>query len=53
MTNQYSRIAIITGASSGIGEATARRFVAGGFAVVGNARNAEKLRALEQEPVPQ
>ena len=49
MTNQYSRIAIITGASSGIGEATARRFVAGGFAVVGNARNAEKLRALEQE----
>ena len=49
MTNQYSRIAIITGASSGIGEATARRFVAGGFAVVGNARNAEKLRALEQK----
>jgi len=49
MTNQYSRIAIVTGASSGIGEATAKRFVAGGFAVVGNARNAEKLRALEQE----
>jgi NADP-dependent 3-hydroxy acid dehydrogenase YdfG len=49
MTDQYSRIAIITGASSGIGEATARRFVAGGFGVVGNARNAEKLRALEQE----
>ena len=52
MTNQYSRIAIITGASSGIGEATARRFVAAGFAVVGNARNAEKLRALEQEMGP-
>jgi NADP-dependent 3-hydroxy acid dehydrogenase YdfG len=52
MTNQYSRIAIITGASSGIGEATARRFVAGGFAVVGNARNAEKLRALEQQLGP-
>ncbi len=49
MTDQYSRIAIITGATSGIGEATARRFVAGGYGVVGNARNAEKLRALEQE----
>jgi NADP-dependent 3-hydroxy acid dehydrogenase YdfG len=52
MTDQYSRIAIITGASSGIGEATARRFVAGGFGVVGNARNAEKLRALEQQMEP-
>jgi NADP-dependent 3-hydroxy acid dehydrogenase YdfG len=52
MTDQYSRIAIITGASSGIGEATARRFVASGFAVVGNARSAEKLRALEKEMGP-
>jgi NADP-dependent 3-hydroxy acid dehydrogenase YdfG len=49
MTDRYSRIAIITGASSGIGEATARRLVAGGYGVVGNARNAEKLRALEKE----
>ncbi len=49
MTDQYTRIAIITGVTSGIGEATARRFAASGFAVVGNARNAEKLRALEQE----
>jgi NADP-dependent 3-hydroxy acid dehydrogenase YdfG len=49
MSNQYSRIAIVTGATSGIGEATARRFVAGGYGVVGNARNAEKLHALEQE----
>jgi NADP-dependent 3-hydroxy acid dehydrogenase YdfG len=48
-TSQYSRIAIITGATSGIGEATARKFVAGGYAVVGNGRNAVKLRALEQE----
>jgi NADP-dependent 3-hydroxy acid dehydrogenase YdfG len=47
--NQYSRIAIITGATSGIGEATARKFVASGFAVVGNGRNAEKLGALERE----
>jgi NADP-dependent 3-hydroxy acid dehydrogenase YdfG len=49
MSNQYSRIAIVTGASSGIGEATVRKFVTSGFCVVGNARNAAKLRALEQE----
>lgn len=48
-TDQHSRIAIITGASSGIGEATVRRFIASGFGVIGNARNGEKLRALEQE----
>jgi NADP-dependent 3-hydroxy acid dehydrogenase YdfG len=49
ISDRFSRIAIITGASSGIGEAAARRFVAGGYGVVGNARNAEKLRALEKE----
>lgn len=49
MSESYPRIALITGASSGIGEATARRLVAAGYGVVGNARNAEKLRALEQE----
>ncbi len=49
MTNQYPRIAIITGATSGIGEATARRFISSGYGVVGNGRNAEKLRALEKE----
>ncbi|NNM81802.1 MAG: SDR family oxidoreductase [Burkholderiales bacterium] len=43
------RVAIVTGASSGIGEATARRFVREGFAVVGNARNGRKLKELEQE----
>lgn len=49
MTDSYTRIAIITGASSGIGEATAKRFVAAGFAVIGNARNTAKLKLLEQE----
>ena len=49
MSNRYSRIAIITGATSGIGEATARRFIASGYGVVGNGRNAAKLQALEQE----
>jgi NADP-dependent 3-hydroxy acid dehydrogenase YdfG len=48
-SDRYSRIAIITGASSGIGEATARKLVAGGYGVVGNARNAEKLKALAKE----
>lgn len=49
LSDRYARIAIITGASSGIGEATARKLVAGGYGVVGNARNGEKLRALEEE----
>lgn len=48
-SDRYSRIAIITGATSGIGEATARKFAASGYGVVGNGRNAEKLRALEPE----
>lgn len=49
MTEQHSRIAIVTGASSGIGEATARRFVSSGYGVVGNGRNAAKLHAMERE----
>jgi NADP-dependent 3-hydroxy acid dehydrogenase YdfG len=49
MSNKYARIAIVTGATSGIGEATARKLVAAGFGVVGNGRNAGKLAALEQE----
>jgi NADP-dependent 3-hydroxy acid dehydrogenase YdfG len=48
-SGQYARIAIITGATSGIGEATARTFVASGYGVVGNGRNAEKLRTMEQQ----
>ena len=49
MSENYARIAIVTGATSGIGEATARRFVAAGFGVVGNGRTAQKLAALEKE----
>ncbi len=49
MHTDYSRIAIVTGATSGIGEATARKFIGTGFAVIGNGRNAAKLAALEQE----
>ena len=36
MADKYTRIAIVTGTTSGIGEATARRFVAEGFGVVEN-----------------
>ncbi len=52
MTESDARIAMITGATSGIGEATARKFVAAGFRVVGNGRNTEKLTLLEKELGP-
>ena len=48
MMDQYTRTAIVTGATSGIGEATARAFITAGFGVVGNGRNAEKLLELEK-----
>ncbi|MDD5271595.1 MAG: SDR family oxidoreductase [Methylovulum sp.] len=49
MPNNYPRIAIVTGATSGIGEATARKLVSAGFGVVGSGRTVAKLAALEQE----
>ncbi len=48
-SSDYLRIAIVTGASSGIGEATARRLITHGYGVIGNARHAEKLAAMERE----
>lgn len=42
-------VAVITGASSGIGQATAREFADSGFNVVLAARQAEALEALSQE----
>ncbi len=52
MAASYPRIALVTGASSGIGEATARKFVKEGFAVAGCARGGDKLQALERELGP-
>lgn len=43
------RVALITGASSGIGLATARLFLENGIAVVGIARDAAKLDAMKRE----
>ena len=44
-----AQIAFITGASSGIGEACARKFAQGGYTLLLNARNTAKLQALQQE----
>ena len=41
-----SRIALVTGASSGIGEATARRLLREGFVVYGAARRVDKMAGL-------
>ena len=44
-----SKIAFITGASSGIGAACARKFAQGGYTLLLNARSIDKLQALKTE----
>jgi NAD(P)-dependent dehydrogenase (short-subunit alcohol dehydrogenase family) len=43
------KVALVTGASSGVGKETARALISKGLRVVGVARNAERLRALKSE----
>ena len=44
-----TKIAFITGASSGIGAACARKFAQGGYTLLLNARSIDKLQALKTE----
>ena len=49
MGDGMSKIAMITGASAGFGQATARRFVKGGWRVIITGRRADRLIALQAE----
>ena len=40
---------LITGATAGFGEAAARKFVAGGWKVIGTGRRGQRLKALQEE----
>lgn len=49
MTDLNGRIALVTGATSGIGRATCRRLVSEGWQVAGVGREVQRLTTLQQE----
>ena len=49
MADLTGKVAIVVGASSGMGEATARTYAAAGAKVVLAARSGDKLAALAEE----
>jgi len=44
-----SKTMLVTGVTAGIGEASARRFIAGGWKVIGTGRRGDRLRKLQDE----
>jgi len=49
MSETFPRVAIVTGATSGFGEATVRKFIDAGFGVVGSGRNQSRLESMEKQ----
>ncbi len=49
MSDKFPRVAIVTGATSGIGKATAIKFIDTGFGVVGSGRNQSRLETMEKK----
>lgn len=47
-TTSTAKVALVTGASSGIGEATARQLAAAGFTVYAAARRTERMQQLTE-----
>ena len=52
MADLNNKVVLITGASSGIGEATARVLAAGGAKVVLGARRIDKLKSIAEDLQP-
>ena len=49
MSKEFPRVAIVTGATSGFGEATVKTFVDKGFGVIGSGRNQSVLKTMEKQ----